>query len=94
MAGRVLVVDDEQSLRKVLAATLQREGYEVTVCGDGEEALSGDEGGTTLLWSLAERRVIKAFSAPGSAVSAVACVFKWLVVMSSGPAFLVSGGTE
>src|SRR5438105_9669547 len=40
MADRVLVVDDEQSLRKVLAATLQREGYEVTVCVDGEEAIS------------------------------------------------------
>ena len=39
MADRVLVVDDEQSLRKVLAATLQREGYEVTVCANGEEAL-------------------------------------------------------
>jgi nitrogen regulation protein NR(I) len=39
MADRVLVVDDEQSLRKVLAATLQREGYEVTVCAEGEEAL-------------------------------------------------------
>ena len=43
MADRVLVVDDEQSLRKVLAATLQREGYEVTVCGDGEEALTSLE---------------------------------------------------
>src|SRR5919198_1471909 len=43
MADRVLVVDDEQSLRKVLAATLQREGYEVTVCEDGEEALSSLE---------------------------------------------------
>ncbi|HYZ90654.1 MAG TPA: sigma-54 dependent transcriptional regulator [Myxococcales bacterium] len=43
MADRVLVVDDEQSLRKVLAATLQREGYEVTVCGDGEEGLSALE---------------------------------------------------
>jgi DNA-binding NtrC family response regulator len=40
MADRVLVVDDEQSLRKVLAATLQREGYEVTVCANGEEALA------------------------------------------------------
>jgi DNA-binding NtrC family response regulator len=40
MADRVLVVDDEQNLRKVLAATLQREGYEVTVCADGEEALA------------------------------------------------------
>ena len=39
MADRVLVVDDELSLRKVLAATLQREGYEVQVASDGEEAL-------------------------------------------------------
>src|SRR5438093_11519731 len=39
MADRVLVVDDEQSLRKILAATLQREGYEVQVASDGEEAL-------------------------------------------------------
>src|SRR3989475_2841867 len=43
MADRVLVVDDEQSLRKVLAATLQREGYEVTVCADGEEAIAALE---------------------------------------------------
>src|SRR5256886_16621585 len=40
VAGRVLVVDDEQSLRKILAATLQREGYEVEVASDGEEALA------------------------------------------------------
>src|SRR5438477_116996 len=40
MADRVLVVDDQQSLRKVLAATLQREGYEVTVCSNGEEAIA------------------------------------------------------
>ena len=43
MADRVLVVDDEQNLRKVLAATLQREGYEVTVCSDGEQALEAIE---------------------------------------------------
>ena len=43
MADRVLVVDDEQSLRKVLAATLQREGYEVQVAADGEEALTALE---------------------------------------------------
>ena len=43
MADRVLVVDDELSLRKVLAATLQREGYEVTVCGDGEEGMAALE---------------------------------------------------
>jgi len=40
MADRVLVVDDEQSLRKVLAATLQREGYEVQLASDGEEAIA------------------------------------------------------
>jgi len=43
MADRVLVVDDEQSLRKVLAATLQREGYEVQLASDGEEALAALE---------------------------------------------------
>ncbi len=43
MADRVLVVDDELSLRKVLSATLQREGYEVQVASDGEEALAALE---------------------------------------------------
>jgi nitrogen regulation protein NR(I) len=43
MADRVLVVDDEQNLRRVLAATLQREGYEVNVCADGEQALEALE---------------------------------------------------
>jgi two-component system, NtrC family, response regulator AtoC len=35
---RVLVVDDEVNLRKVLAATLMREGYEVATAADGEAA--------------------------------------------------------
>ena len=43
MADRVLVVDDELSLRKVLSATLQREGYEVQVACDGEEAMAALE---------------------------------------------------
>ncbi|MGE5048627.1 MAG: sigma-54-dependent transcriptional regulator [Deltaproteobacteria bacterium] len=43
MADRVLVVDDELSLRKVLSATLQREGYEVQVAADGEEAMAALE---------------------------------------------------
>jgi DNA-binding NtrC family response regulator len=40
MADRVLVVDDEPNLRRVLSAMLQREGYEVTLCADGEEGLA------------------------------------------------------
>jgi DNA-binding NtrC family response regulator len=43
MADRVLVVDDELSLRKVLSATLQREGYEVQLASDGEEAMAALE---------------------------------------------------
>ncbi|MBM4379862.1 MAG: sigma-54-dependent Fis family transcriptional regulator [Deltaproteobacteria bacterium] len=36
--ARVLVVDDENNLRKVLAALLRREGYDVTVAEDGQVA--------------------------------------------------------
>ena len=36
----VLIVDDEVNIRKVLAAMLKREGYEVTTAGDGEQALA------------------------------------------------------
>ena len=36
---RLLVVEDEQTLRETLAYNLTREGYEVTVSGDGGEAL-------------------------------------------------------
>ena len=42
---RVLIVDDEANLRKVLAATLKREGYEVTTAADGEAALAELEDG-------------------------------------------------
>jgi nitrogen regulation protein NR(I) len=38
--SRVLVVDDEANLRKVLAAMLRKDGYEVTVAEDGEQALA------------------------------------------------------
>src|SRR5437762_11213042 len=36
---RILVVDDEANLRKVLAAILARDGYEVVEAADGEQAL-------------------------------------------------------
>ncbi|MGL5513197.1 MAG: response regulator, partial [Sporomusa sp.] len=36
----ILIVDDEDSVRKLLSAVLQREGYHVVCAGSGEEALS------------------------------------------------------
>ncbi len=36
----VLIVDDELNIRRVLAAMLAREGYEVTAAADGEQALA------------------------------------------------------
>lgn len=37
--ARILVVDDEVQLQKALRRRLEREGYQVVVAGDGEEAL-------------------------------------------------------
>jgi CheY-like chemotaxis protein len=39
LRGRILVVDDEEAIRAIVARTLQVEGYEVLVAGDGNEAL-------------------------------------------------------
>jgi len=38
--GKILVVDDELELRRVLVESLQRQGYEVTGCGSGDVALA------------------------------------------------------
>jgi two-component system, NtrC family, response regulator AtoC len=38
--AHVLIVDDEVNIRRVLAAMLKREGYEVTTAADGEQALA------------------------------------------------------
>ena len=43
MADRVLVVDDDPPLRRMLARTLAAEGYEVSVAGDGGGALAEAE---------------------------------------------------
>ena len=37
MAGKVLVVDDDASVQRLLQYTLQQEGYEVVIAGDGAE---------------------------------------------------------
>src|SRR2546428_3954658 len=36
---RVLIVDDEHTLRESCATVLRQEGYDVTVCGRGQDAL-------------------------------------------------------
>jgi len=40
MSTRILVADDEQNIRRVLSATLQKEGYDVLTVHDGEEAIA------------------------------------------------------
>ena len=37
---RILVVDDEEQMRDLLTKILERKGYQVSVCGNGMEALS------------------------------------------------------
>jgi len=39
MTGRVLVVDDDETVRDVVRRYLERDGHEVVVAGDGESAL-------------------------------------------------------
>lgn len=39
MGSRVLVVDDDPAIRRILSQTLELEDYEVTGAADGEEAL-------------------------------------------------------
>ncbi len=39
MAGKVLVVDDDASVQRLLQATLAQEGYEVVLAADGAEGL-------------------------------------------------------
>jgi len=41
--GRVLIVDDDPEVRRVLARMLQPEGYEIFEAGDGEEGLAQAE---------------------------------------------------
>jgi two-component system response regulator PilR (NtrC family) len=44
-AARLLVVDDERSMRELLSIVLRREGYEVTVASDGRMAIAALERG-------------------------------------------------
>ena len=39
MASRVLIVEDERDIRDLVVLHLQRDGYQVSTAGSGEEAL-------------------------------------------------------
>ena len=39
MNPRIMVVDDEPNMQKTLSGILHQQGYDVTVCGDGKEAI-------------------------------------------------------
>ena len=43
--GRILVVDDEPHIRRVLSSILEREGFEVDLASDGPEGLDAVVGG-------------------------------------------------
>jgi DNA-binding NtrC family response regulator len=38
--GRLLIVDDDEEMRDLLRKVLEKEGYRVSVAGDGREALA------------------------------------------------------
>lgn len=40
MRGKILVVDDDPVIRRMLTLVLRKEGYDVTTAMDGEEALT------------------------------------------------------
>ncbi|MDD6133404.1 MAG: response regulator transcription factor [Selenomonadaceae bacterium] len=52
MPMKVLAVDDEQSIRELLAFQLQKHGYEALMAGDGQEALAKAEGMDLILLDL------------------------------------------
>ncbi|MBE6074482.1 MAG: response regulator [Selenomonas ruminantium] len=49
---KVLAVDDEQSIRELLAFQLQQQGYEVLLAADGREALAKAAGTDLILLDL------------------------------------------
>lgn len=57
LVRRVLVVDDEESIRMALAKFLRARGYEVTAAGDGIEALAAVADGTKFSLMLCDIRM-------------------------------------
>jgi FixJ family two-component response regulator len=49
MSNRILIIDDESHIRRMMRLTLEAAGYEVVEARDGEEGLSAYDGGSN--WS-------------------------------------------
>lgn len=47
-SGRILLVDDDEDLRELLVFHFESNGYDVTACGDGAEAIAHLEQTETL----------------------------------------------
>jgi CheY-like chemotaxis protein len=76
---RLMVVDDDPDIRAALATCLDREGFEVDLCADGQEAierLARDERPHTIILDLMMPRmngfeVLEALKAQGSQIPVV-----------------------
>jgi DNA-binding NtrC family response regulator len=44
MMARILVVDDEESIRNLMRMTLELDGHEVSTAADGSTALGSNKG--------------------------------------------------
>ena len=54
-SAKLLVVDDERSMRELLSIVLRREGYDVTLAENGRAALEYLERGGSICWSRTSR---------------------------------------
>ena len=54
-SARILVVDDERSMREMLAILLKREGHEVTVAENGRAAIDAARTSIRSTWSCRTR---------------------------------------
>ena len=77
MSARILVVEDEEALCALLDYNLQKEGFSVTLCRDGEEALmrvTEDKPDLVLLdWMLPRSRASRSAASCGCAATSAIC---------------------
>ncbi len=75
---RILIVDDERTLRESCATVLQMDGYNVTLIGRGEEALETVRAASsTSSWSTCTCRRPRAWRSSGRRWSSIATRSWW-----------------